>query len=144
MRNNPATIKNTYIEKKVDSATMFDINKTIMRCLVINLAMFGLGLYIYAGEDLPEGDPEPEKKPEKTSGKKPALKDAKPQPEPEKTSASKPKTVVKADDMAMINKIASWAASDSRRVLRARDGYAWEGDALSKFYAIVTEIQDKQ
>ena len=46
--------KNTYIEKKVDAATMFDINKTIMRCLVKNLAMFGLGLYIYAGEDLPE------------------------------------------------------------------------------------------
>ena len=25
-----------------------------MRCLTKNLAMFGLGLYIYAGEDLPE------------------------------------------------------------------------------------------
>lgn len=37
-----------------NAATMFDINKTIMRCLVKNLAMFGLGLYIYAGEDLPE------------------------------------------------------------------------------------------
>jgi hypothetical protein len=33
---------------------MFDVNKTLMRCLVKNLAMFGLGLYIYAGEDLPE------------------------------------------------------------------------------------------
>ena len=33
---------------------MFDINKTIMRCLVKNMAMFGLGGYIYAGEDLPE------------------------------------------------------------------------------------------
>ena len=39
--------------KHVDAATMFDINKAIMRCLVKNLAMFGLGLYIYAGEDLP-------------------------------------------------------------------------------------------
>ena len=38
----------------VEPATMFDINKTIMRCLVKNLAMFGLGLYIYSGEDLPE------------------------------------------------------------------------------------------
>jgi len=37
----------------VEPATMFDINKAIMRCLVKNLAMFGLGLYIYAGEDLP-------------------------------------------------------------------------------------------
>lgn len=38
----------------VKPATMTDINKTIMRCLTKNLAMFGLGLYIYAGEDLPE------------------------------------------------------------------------------------------
>lgn len=40
-------------EKRVEAATMFDINKTIMRCLTKNLAMFGLGIYIYAGEDLP-------------------------------------------------------------------------------------------
>lgn len=43
-----------YEEKKVEAASMFDINKTIMRCLVKNLAMFGLGLYVYIGEDLPE------------------------------------------------------------------------------------------
>lgn len=43
--------------KTLMNATMFDINKTIMRCLTKNLAMFGLGLYIYAGEDLPE-DPD--------------------------------------------------------------------------------------
>lgn len=62
-----------YVDKKVEAATMFDINKTIMRCLVKNLAMFGLGLYIYAGEDLPDGDPEEEKKPEvkKPETKKP-------------------------------------------------------------------------
>ena len=41
------------IEKSVEAMTMFDVNKTVMRCLVKNLAMFGLGLYIYAGEDLP-------------------------------------------------------------------------------------------
>jgi hypothetical protein len=45
-----------YGEKQVEAATTFDINKTIMRCLVKNLAMFGLGIYIYAGEDLPEGE----------------------------------------------------------------------------------------
>lgn len=42
-----------YFEKTVEAATMFDVNKAVMRCLVKNLAMFGLGLYIYAGEDLP-------------------------------------------------------------------------------------------
>ncbi len=48
-------------KKNVEAATMFDINKTIMRCLVKNLAMFGLGLYIYSGEDLPDVEPEPPK-----------------------------------------------------------------------------------
>ncbi len=43
-----------YITKDVKAATMFDINTSIMRCLTKNLAMFGLGLYIYSGEDLPE------------------------------------------------------------------------------------------
>lgn len=46
------------VEKTCKAATMFDINKTIMRCLTKNLAMFGLGLYIYAGEDLPEEEKE--------------------------------------------------------------------------------------
>ena len=46
--------KKQYTKKKVEAATMFEINKTIMRCLVKNMAMFGLGLHIYAGEDLPE------------------------------------------------------------------------------------------
>ena len=45
--------------KALQVATMTDINKAIMRCLTKNLAMFGLGLYIYAGEDLPEGYKEP-------------------------------------------------------------------------------------
>jgi len=54
-------------EKIVEQASMFDINKTIMRCLTKNLAMFGLGLYIYAGEDLPEDAEEqkPKQKDEK-------------------------------------------------------------------------------
>jgi len=38
----------------VEKITSFDVNTAIQRCLTKNLAMFGLGLYIYAGEDLPE------------------------------------------------------------------------------------------
>jgi hypothetical protein len=33
--------------------TSFDINTSIQRCLVKAIALHGLGLYIYAGEDLP-------------------------------------------------------------------------------------------
>ena len=46
--------RRAFEERTVAAATMFDVNKTIMRCLVKNLAMFGLGLYIYSGDDLPE------------------------------------------------------------------------------------------
>jgi len=49
----------TEVDKTVDAATMFDINTAIMRCLTKNLAMFGLGLYIYAGEDLPDVETPP-------------------------------------------------------------------------------------
>ena len=56
MKSEPYTYKTKYGEKRVESATMFDVNKTIMRCLVKNFAMFGLGLYIYAGEDVPEAE----------------------------------------------------------------------------------------
>jgi hypothetical protein len=59
MLSTPYTYKTKFGEKSVEAATMFDINKTLMRCLVKNLAMFGLGLYIYAGEDLPEAEPTP-------------------------------------------------------------------------------------
>ena len=51
----------------VPAATMFDVNKTIMRCLVKNLAMFGLGLYIYAGEDLPDNMMSEDEKTEKSN-----------------------------------------------------------------------------
>lgn len=45
-----------YGDKDVAAATTFDINKTIMRCLVKNLAMFGLGIYIFAGDDIPTSE----------------------------------------------------------------------------------------
>ena len=38
----------------VDQVTSFDVNKAIQRSLTKAVARHGLGLYIYAGEDLPE------------------------------------------------------------------------------------------
>lgn len=43
----------------LDKVTSFDVNKAIQRSLTKALARHGLGLYIYAGEDLPEGESEP-------------------------------------------------------------------------------------
>ena len=47
-----------------ESVTSFDVNKAIQRSLTKAVARHGLGLYIYAGEDLPEGE-EPEPVPDK-------------------------------------------------------------------------------
>lgn len=59
MKKQSYTYSTRFGDKSVEAATTFDINKTMMRCLVKNLAMFGLGLYIFAGEDLPEDIAEP-------------------------------------------------------------------------------------
>lgn len=40
----------------LDQVTSFDVNKAIQRSLTKAAARHGLGLYIYAGEDLPEED----------------------------------------------------------------------------------------
>jgi hypothetical protein len=39
----------------IPEPTAFDVNSSIQRCLVKAIALHGLGLYIYAGEDLPDG-----------------------------------------------------------------------------------------
>ena len=44
--------KGKEVEKKVEAATMFDINTAIMRCLAKNLAIFGLGYELYIKEDI--------------------------------------------------------------------------------------------
>lgn len=55
------------------------INKAIMRCLVKNIALFGLGMYVYAGEDLPMED---EEQPKEDKPKKAVKKE-----EPKQTQA---------------------------------------------------------
>jgi hypothetical protein len=42
--------------KTIIAPNAFQINTSIQRCLVKAIALHGLGLYIYAGEDLPEAE----------------------------------------------------------------------------------------
>jgi Protein of unknown function (DUF1071). len=42
----------------LENITSFDVNKAIQRSLTKALARHGLGLYVYAGEDLPEAEVE--------------------------------------------------------------------------------------
>lgn len=54
----------------LENITSFDVNKTIQRSLTKAVARHGLGLYVYAGEDLPE-----ESKSEKPDFEKDAAKE---------------------------------------------------------------------
>lgn len=81
MKAEPYQVQTKYKKFTVPAATMCDINKAIMRCLVKNLSMFGLGLYIYRGEDLPtdteQAQPaQPAKPVEKAAPQAPAQKPA--------------------------------------------------------------------
>jgi hypothetical protein len=42
--------------KAIPNPDAFQVNTAIMRCMTKALSLHGLGLYIYAGEDLPEGE----------------------------------------------------------------------------------------
>lgn len=64
----------------LDSVTSFDVNKAIQRSLTKACARHGLGLYIYAGEDLPAEEKEAQ---QKARAKKTAPKAAAPKPQPQ-------------------------------------------------------------
>jgi len=42
--------------KPIQNPDSFQVNTAIMRCMTKGLALHGLGLYIYAGEDLPQAE----------------------------------------------------------------------------------------
>ena len=45
-----------YRNKAIPNPDAFAVNTAIMRCMTKALSLHGLGLYIYAGEDIPEGE----------------------------------------------------------------------------------------
>ena len=47
------TFKDKYGKDQTEKVDAFNVNTSLMRCLTKAVAMHGLGLYIYAGEDLP-------------------------------------------------------------------------------------------
>lgn len=60
----------------LNAVTSFDVNKAIQRSLTKACARHGLGLYIYAGEDLPEDDVPEEPTPQKPIPKRRPNRDA--------------------------------------------------------------------
>ena len=64
--NRPITIEgvtttNKYGKEVTTKLDSFNVNTAIMRCMTKALALHGLGMYLYSGEDLPEESDKPEK-----------------------------------------------------------------------------------
>jgi hypothetical protein len=90
--------------------TAFDINTSLQRCLVKAIALHGLGLYVYAGEDLPE-----------TNGRDEATKPTKPtkpiEPEPRTTPTPINGTPASAAQVRYIERLIDETGSDLGKVL---------------------------
>ena len=43
--------------KAIPNPNAMDVNTAMMRCLVKCISLFGIGLYIYSGDDLPDDEP---------------------------------------------------------------------------------------
>lgn len=67
---------------QVSAITSWDMNKAIQRSLTKALARHGLGLYIYAGEDLPDTEDEKPAEVKKTASRKKAERAPAPAPAP--------------------------------------------------------------
>ena len=112
MKSKPYTIKTRYKEFPVQAATMFDINKTIMRCLTKNLAMFGLGLRVYNGEDLPETVEEQHFEPPKNKAKT---------EKPKEVTAEKSDKEIGEEIKKMLNKSEDELKADLKKLLMDTD-----------------------
>lgn len=103
----------------VDQITSTDVNKAIQRSLTKALARHGLGLYIYAGEDLPE---EPSKMADTGENSRHPKKDT--------STAEKPQ-----DDPVIVEKRA-YISEKELRVLEQMWTKAWnEGKVKSRYEA---------
>ena len=126
----------------LEKVTSMDVNKAIQRSLTKACARHGLGLYIYAGEDLPESAEPVE--PEKTSGRtrrtasqapaKPAAS-----PTPEKTSGTAKKVVTDKNIKQIVDWVCQAPEGPNRdeRIKKAEASYEWPGNLLEAFRAMV-------
>lgn len=121
----------------VDKVTSFDVNKALQRSLTKAIARHGLGLYIYAGEDLPDAADD---------DKRPAATPKKAAPAPAPKKEEKPASI----SMDKYWKIVAAAAKGelTKSGVTMREWYIQnvrpDAAALADFDAHVKDIQSMQ
>ena len=117
--------------------TSMDVNKSIQRSLTKAAARHGLGLYIYAGEDLPEAAEEATKTPAEAPKPSRTRKSATAQEKgPEK---AKKATITDRNIKTVVDWVCQVPEGEQRdeRIKRAEESYEWPGNLLEAFRAMV-------
>ena len=89
----------------------FDINTSIQRCLVKAIALHGLGLYLYSGEDLPLASDEPK------AEDKPVVPEVKPVATPAPATPIRQGKVITIAQIAQIERLLTETGSDRAKLL---------------------------
>ena len=113
----------------LERVTSFDMNKSIQRSLTKACARHGLGLYIYAGEDLPEGE----------EHAAPAPAPAKKSTAPKKQGAAKKTIITDKNIKQVVDWVCQVPEGDQRdaRIKKAEDSYEWPGNLHEAFLAMI-------
>jgi hypothetical protein len=87
-----------YKNKPILNPDAFAVNTAIMRCMTKALALHGLGIYIYSGDDLPEDESKEAPTPVATASK-PVVRNANKSPQPTEWDNSDESRKLFADGM---------------------------------------------
>jgi len=124
----------------VERVTSFDVNKAIQRSLTKAAARHGLGLYIYAGEDLPEAAADAAEKPVEAA--KPA-KGRKTQPKVETPAAANTAPMKGVITDENIKQVVAWVCKvpegpeRDARAEKVKTAYEWPGNLYEAFLTMV-------
>ena len=138
-----------YKNNAVENPNSRQVSDTKMRCLVKCLAMFGLGHYIYGGEDLPTSD-DKESKPVKKAKAEPKVE---PKEEPKNVDDDKSEAwaVAKINAMLTIAKglkdedaIRSMYKANMEDITYIKEHYREQHDSLQKKIVDIVKQLDKK
>jgi hypothetical protein len=131
----------------IPNPNAFELNTAMQRCLAKAIALHGLGLYIYQGEDVPVGDdeqPQPDKPVDKSGAKS---KEATPQKAPTKvtpsgsSTASQPKSLG-VEELKTIRALATQAEVSEIVIAKKYGKERLEDVSLEHTAAITARLQE--
>lgn len=120
----------------LDKVSSVDVNKSIQRCITKAIARHGLGLYIYASKDLPEGE----------SQAQPVVKPVEKATQPQ-TMAQKPARdtrdtrLVTVDEIKTIRQVLNENGMDEQFICRAYRVHNLQDLRMYQYYHIKGNIQ---